>query len=162
MNSDTASHASDPVALTAALRASAPMLDTLGVEVLELGDRVRLRMPNEERIRNHVGGPHAGAIFTLGETTAATLMMVRLGHLLDRAVPLAVSGDIRWTKLARCAVIAEASMSVDPADLEREFLAGGRPEWSTRIAFTREDDGAPCAEMSVVLTLVRPRADPPR
>ena len=157
MNSDTASHATDPAALTTAMRASAPMLDTLAIEVLESGDRVRLRMPNEERIRNHVGGPHAGAIFTLGETTAATLMMVRLGHLLDRAVPLAVSGQIRWSKLARCAVIAEATMAVDPAELEREFLSGGRPEWSTDIAFIREDDGAPCAEMSVVLTLVRPR-----
>ena len=156
MDAATASLAHDPVALTQALQAAAPMNRTLGLEVVGL-DPVVLRLPNQEPIRNHVGGPHAGAIFTAGETAAATLMLVRLGHLLDRAVALAVRGEIEWTKLSRCAVLAEASMEADASALEEQFEAGERPEWVTRIDFRREDDGAPCGLMHVTLTLVRPR-----
>ncbi|MCX6461766.1 MAG: DUF4442 domain-containing protein [Actinobacteria bacterium] len=148
-----------PTALTAAMRATTPLIDTLSIEVLEVGERVRLRIPNEVQSRNHMGGPHAGAIFTLGESTAACLMLTKVGHLLDRGKPLAVSATVSWSKLARCAVLSEATMDIDAAQIEREFLDGGRPEWTTTILFTREDDGAPCGEMSVVLTLVHPRVD---
>ena len=156
MDAATASFAHDPVALTQALQAAAPMNRTLGLEVLSV-DPVVLRLPNAEPIRNHVGGPHAGAIFTTGETAAAMLMLVRVGHLLDRAVALAVRGEIEWTKLARCAVLAEASTQTDAAAIEAQFDAGERPEWVTRIDFRREDDDAPCGLMHVTLTLVRPR-----
>ena len=157
MDDVTARTALDPVALTAAMRESAPLIDTLSIEVIDVGERVRLRLPDEVRSRNHVGGPHAGAIFTLGETAAACYMLVRLGHLLDCGVALAVSAEIAWLKLARCAVIAEATSVANVAEIEREFVAGGRPEWSTDICFIREDDGEVCGRMSVVLTLVRPR-----
>ena len=106
MDDATAQAAVDPTTFTAAIRASAPLIDTLSIEVLDVTDRVLLRLPNEVGSRNHMGGPHAGAIFTLGETAAACYMLVRLGHLLDRGVALAVSADIAWSKLARCAVIA--------------------------------------------------------
>ena len=152
-----ASHDNDPAVLTALMRASTPLVDTLGVEVLECERRVRLRLPNLEGSRNHVGGPHAGAIFTLGETTAAALMLLRVGHLLDRAKPLAVRAEIGWSKLARCAVIAETVTDIDAAWIERELQAGGRPEWTTTVRFEREDDGAACGEMSVMLTLVHLR-----
>ena len=147
----------DPSSLTAAIRATTPLVDTLQIEVIEAGERVRLRLPNEVQTRNHMGGPHAGAIFTLGETTAAVLMLARVGHLLDRAKPLAVSADIAWSKLARCAVLSEPVKDIDAAAVEAEWDAGGRPEWGTTVRFTREDDGAPCGEMTVALTLVRPR-----
>jgi acyl-coenzyme A thioesterase PaaI-like protein len=157
MDSSVAAVAHDPVALTAALHASAPLIGTLNIEVIEVGDPIRVRIPNDVGSRNHMSGPHAGAIFTLGETTAACLILTQLGDLLDQAVALAVSAEIQWTKLAQCAVIAEASLPVDADVIRQEFLSGGRPEWTTEVNFTREDDGAPCARMSVVLTLVRPR-----
>jgi len=135
---------------------AAPLNRTLGITVVST-DPVQLRIPNDEHVRNHVGGPHAGAIFTLGETTAATAMVLTYGHLLDRGVALAVRGDIEWTKVARCAVLSRASVEADPAAVEAEFLAGGRPEWVTRVDFRREDDDAPCGLMHVTLTLVRPR-----
>lgn len=146
-----------PADLTAAIHATTPLVGTLQIEVLEAGERVRLRMPNETLLRNHMGGPHAGAIFTLGETTAAVLMLTRVGHMLDRARVLAVNASISWSKLARCAVVSEAVSELDAAAAEAEFDAGGRPQWSTAIAFFREDDGSPCGEMVVELTLVHPR-----
>ena len=143
--------------LTALLRSAAPMNRTLGLQVVRVEPTVRLRLPNDEPVRNHVGGPHAGAIFTLGETAAATEMLLRLGHLLDRGTALAVRAEIEWTKVAACPVLADPQMEAAPADVEAEFLAGGRPEWTTTVDFSREDDGSPCGRMRVTLTLVHPR-----
>lgn len=143
-----------PAQLTAALRSSAPFIATLGLEVLELDDEhAVLRIPDIEAVHNHVGGPHAGAIFSLGESAAAALLVHHFGAWLDRAVPLAIEGTIRWTRLARSAVTAEATMLRPPADVRDELERGERPEWQSRIVFRREEDGAECAEMTVVLTL---------
>jgi hypothetical protein len=72
-------------------------------------------------------------------------------------VPLAVSADISWTKLARSAVTAEARMLRPAAEIDAELTAGTHPQWASHILFRREQDGAVCAEMSVVLTLVERR-----
>jgi uncharacterized protein (TIGR00369 family) len=149
----------DPAWLTDALRSTAPFIRTLGLEVVALDDdHALLRLPHAEAVLNHVGGPHAGAIFSLGESAAAALMVQRFGSWLDRTVPLAVSGQIRWLRLARSGVTAEARMLRPAAEVLAELERGGHPEWDTRVVFRREDDGAECAEMTVVLTL-RPRKD---
>jgi acyl-coenzyme A thioesterase PaaI-like protein len=145
--------------LTERLRGLTPFIDTLGIEALQLDrEHALLRLPDERSSHNHMGGPHAGAIFTLGETAAAALTVECFGPWLDRFVPLAVSAEISWSKLARSAVTARAQMLRPAADVEAELAAGTRPEWGSRIVFHREQDGAECAQMTVVLTMV-PRRD---
>ena len=143
---------------TATIQAVAPFITTLGIEVLELDrDHCLLRLPDLVSARNHMGGPHAGAIFTLGETAAATLMVQNFSSWFDRVVPLAVSAEISWSKLARSAVTAEARMLRPVFAIEAELTAGTRPEWGNQLVFRREQDGQVCGEMSVVLTLVTRR-----
>jgi acyl-coenzyme A thioesterase PaaI-like protein len=145
-------------AATARVQGVAPFVAMLGVEVLELdADHALLRLPDLHGGRNHMGGPHAGAIFSLGETAAATLLVENFESWLDRVVPLAVSADISWSKLARSAVTAEARMLRPAAEIEAELAAGTRPQWASSVVFRREQDGAACAQMSVVLTLVERR-----
>lgn len=143
---------------TTKVRATAPFMTTLGIQVLELDrEHAVLRLPDLELAHNHMGGPHAGAIFTLGETAAATLMVENFSGWFDRVVALAVDARISWSKLARSAVTAEARMLRPAADVEADLAAGTRPEWDNRIVFRREQDGDVCAEMNVVLTLVARR-----
>jgi acyl-coenzyme A thioesterase PaaI-like protein len=133
----------------------APFVDTLGIEVVESdADGALLRLPDLEASRNHMGGPHAGAIFTLGETAAATLLLNNFSSWLDRYVPLAVGAEISWSKLARSAVTAQARMLRPVAEIDAELAAGTRPQWDSAITFRREQDGEVCGEMTVVLTLV--------
>jgi acyl-coenzyme A thioesterase PaaI-like protein len=144
-------------AATDSLHQSVPFAATLGLQVLESDvDHALLRLPAADAVANHVGGPHAGAIFTLGESAAAAVMLARYGAWLDRFVPLAVGAQIRWSKLARSAVTALAR--ADGADsavehVEAELAAGRRPEWESLVEFRREEDGEVCAEMIVTLTL---------
>jgi len=150
-----------PQRATGALHATTPLAATLGLEVLEVTpQRVQLVLPNLPGSRNHVAGPHAGAIFTAGETAAGLLAVANFGEWLDRKVGLAVRGQIEWLKLARTAVIVSAVLDVDPADVRRLLDAGERPQWATAITCTRGEDEAVCATMSVELTLVDRRPTP--
>jgi len=145
-------------AATAKVQGVSAFVSLLGIEVLEL-DRAHalLRLPDRLAVRNHMGGPHAGAIFSLGETAAATLLVENFQPWFDRVVPLVVRAEISWSKLARSAVTAQARMLRPAAEIEAELAAGIRPEWDNSVLFRREQDDSVCAQMSVVLTLVERR-----
>ena len=115
----------DGAVTTERLHAATPFARTLAIEVLDVDDRhALLRLPARDDLANHVGGPHAGAIFTLGEAAAAVLMLQRFGDWMDRAVPLAVSAAIEWSRLARSSVTAEATAD-GVADRVRAPARGG-------------------------------------
>src|SRR5215218_4430407 len=57
-------------------------------------------LPDAESVHNHVGGPHAGAIFGLGETASGAVVMAAFGDQLHRGVPLAAKAEIAYRKLA--------------------------------------------------------------
>jgi acyl-coenzyme A thioesterase PaaI-like protein len=147
--------------IAAGMLEAVPFARTLGCEVVEVapdgadGVRAVVRLPDSAATHNHVGGPHAGAMFTLGETASGAVTLAAFGHLLDRAVPLAVRADIAYRKLAMGPVRATARLARPVAEVVAEFDAGTRPEFPVAIEISTED-GAVTAEMTVVWTL-RPR-----
>jgi acyl-coenzyme A thioesterase PaaI-like protein len=144
--------------VAAAMLAAVPFARTLGISFVEVapdgvgGFRVVAELPDSDAHHNHVGGPHAGAIFSLGETTSGAAVMAAFGDQLGRAVPLAVRGEIAYRKLAMGPVRATARLTRTRAEVVAELDAGGRPEFSVEVAITRAD-GAVSAEMLVVWTL---------
>lgn len=130
-----------------------PMVRTLGLEFVDLSqtDAV-LRLPDQQPFHNHVGGPHAGAIFTLGESASGALVLANFGDALGRATPLATRADIRYLKLALGAVTAHATLRRNPADILAELAAGTRPVFEVEITFSSED-GTQTGEMTVEWTL---------
>jgi len=135
------------------LIASVPMVRTLNLEYIEATpERAVLRLPDQTDFHNHVGGPHAGAMFTLGESASGAVVIAAFGDQLSRAVPLAVSAEIAYKKLAKGVVTATAELGRPIADVVAELDAGGRPEFPVSVRIERED-GAVTGEMSVVWTL---------
>ncbi|MCW2709469.1 MAG: hypothetical protein JWM22_3311, partial [Frankiales bacterium] len=62
-----------------------PFVRTLGLEYLELdADRAVLRLSDDPAFHNHVGGPHAGAIFTLAESASGAVVIGSFEDLLSR------------------------------------------------------------------------------
>src|SRR6478609_11145491 len=91
------------------LTSTVPMVKTLQLEYLETtAERAVLRLPDLPEYRNHVGGPHAGAMFTLAESASGAIVLAAFGDQLARAVPLAVSAEIGYKKLAMGEVTATA------------------------------------------------------
>jgi acyl-coenzyme A thioesterase PaaI-like protein len=139
--------------IAAFLTASVPMVRTLNLEYLETTpERAVMRMPDQPDFHNHVGGPHAGAMFTLAESASGAIVIAAFGDQLPRAVPLAVSAEIAYKKLAMGPVTATAELGRPIAEVVAELDAGGRPEFPVRVAVQRED-GAVTAEGTIVWTL---------
>ncbi|MFE6668548.1 DUF4442 domain-containing protein [Streptomyces sp. NPDC057697] len=139
------------------LVATVPMARTLNLEFLETtADRAVVRLPDQAEYHNHIGGPHAGAMFTLAESASGAIVIAAFGDQLSRAVPLAVKAEIGYKKLAKGVVTATATLGRTVAEVVAELDAGERPEFPVAIEIRRED-GAVTGEMTVVWTL-RPNA----
>ncbi|MFD7920812.1 DUF4442 domain-containing protein [Streptomyces sp. NPDC059740] len=138
------------------LSSTVPMVRTLNLELTETTpERAVAVLPDQPAFHNHLGGPHAGAMFTLAESASGAIVLAAFGDQLSRAVPLAVSAEIGYVKLAMGTVTATAKLGRPVAEVVAELDAGTRPEFPVRVSITRED-GAVTAEMTVVWTL-RPK-----
>ncbi|MFJ4923112.1 DUF4442 domain-containing protein [Streptomyces sp. NPDC088725] len=147
----------DQMSVGEQLAATVPMAKTLGLEFLEsTAERAVVRLPDHADFHNHVGGPHAGAMFTLAETASGAIVLAAFGDQLGRAVPLAVKAEIGYKKLAMGSVTATATLGRPAGEVVAELDRGVRPEFPVTVAITRAD-GAVTAEMIIVWTL-RPKA----
>jgi acyl-coenzyme A thioesterase PaaI-like protein len=147
----------DASAVGAGLLASVPFARTVGIEFLSAraGDEevtVTVALPDSPHVHNHVGGPHAGALYTLGETASGAVVLVAFGSVLDRATPLAVRAEIAYRKLAMGTVTATARLRRPATEVLAELAGGGRPEFDVQIDIVRAD-GAVAAEMAITWTL---------
>lgn len=148
----------DPGAVAAGLLDAVPFARTLGVTFTEVapdgtgGIRVVAELPDDTSVHNHVGGPHAGAMFSLGETASGAVVLAAFAEQLARTVPLAVRADIAYRKLAMGPVRATARLGRPVADVVAELASGVRPEFPVEIAISTSD-GTVTAEMTVVWTL---------
>lgn len=130
-----------------------PMVRTLGLEFTETStERAVVSLPDQSAYHNHVGGPHAGAMFTLAESASGAIVLAAFGDQLERAVPLAVRAEIGYKKLAMGAVTATAELGRPVADVLAELDAGERPEFPVEVRIARED-GAVTGEMTIIWTL---------
>jgi acyl-coenzyme A thioesterase PaaI-like protein len=117
-----------------------PMVGTLSIEFLELApQRVVLRLPDQPAYHNHIGGPHAGAMFTLAESASGALVLGNFGAVLDRATPLAVSGSIRYKRVAMGDLYAEALLHDSPESIVAQLDEGKRPEFEVEVRLATED-----------------------
>ncbi len=116
-----------------------PMVGTLSLSVVEVEpQRAVLRLPDQAAFHNHLGGPHAGAMFTLAESASGALVLANFGDMLDRLVPLAVEATIRYEAVAMGGVTAVATMASTAAEVLAELDAGERPEFLVEIELTTE------------------------
>ncbi|MEV1067633.1 DUF4442 domain-containing protein [Streptomyces sp. NPDC050263] len=135
------------------LAATVPMARTLNLQFLEAGpEKAVVALPDQGEFHNHVGGPHAGVIFTLGESASGAIVLAAFGDQLSRAVPLAVRAEIAYRKLAMGAVTATATLGRPAAEVVAQLDAGERPEFPV-VVEVRRADGAVTGEMTVTWTL---------
>lgn len=135
------------------LAATVPMVRTLSLEFLQVTpDHALLRLPDQPAYHNHVGGPHAGAMFTLAESASGAIVLAAFADELSRAVPLPVHAEIDFRKIARGPLTATATLGRPAPAVIAELDAGGRPEFPVTVTIQRED-GAVTGETRVVWTL---------
>lgn len=131
-----------------------PMVGTLALEWVEVTrEMVTMRLPDQVQYHNHIGGPHAGAMFTLGESASGAIVLTNFGDQLDRLVPLAVEAKIQYRRIAMGPVTATARLDRPIADIQAEVDAGTtRPEFAVDIEIA-DEAGNTTGTMTVLWTL---------
>jgi acyl-coenzyme A thioesterase PaaI-like protein len=148
----------DAASVAEAMLEAVPFARTLDIHFSEVSvDNtaavvVVAELPDNPAVHNHVGGPHAGAMFALGETASGAVVMAAFGDQLGRAVPLAVRAEIAYRKLAMGTVRATARLGRAVVEVVAELDAGVRPEFPVQVELCTVD-GTPTAEMTVLWTL---------
>ena len=136
-----------------ALSAAVPMVRTLSLEFLEFdGTTAVLKLPDQEPYHNHIGGPHAGAMFTLAESASGAIVIGSFAEQLAKATPLATVAEIRYLKIAMGDITATATMSRSVEDVLAELDNGQRPEFDVNIALN-DASGTHTGQMVVRWTL---------
>ena len=149
----------DVATLAAGMSQAVPFMRTLGIEFVaaaENGAEVSADLPDRTDLHNHVGGPHAGALFSLGETVSGAVVLSTFAQQLADAVPLAVGARIAYKKLAMGPVRATARLARPKDEVLAELEAGNRPEFDIAVEITNAE-GLVTAEMTVTWTLRRNR-----
>jgi uncharacterized protein (TIGR00369 family) len=132
------------------LPAMVPFVKTLGLEYLELdAERAVLRLRDEPSFHNHVGGPHAGALFTLAESASGAVVIGSFEDLLTTVTPLAASATISYSRLAKGPVTAEAVLGRPAAEVRAELSeTGATVQFPVQVTL-RTEDGQVNAEMTI-------------
>jgi acyl-coenzyme A thioesterase PaaI-like protein len=129
---------------------------TLGPRFLSSSrDETVLRLDAGPELHNHVGGPHAAAIFGLGETAGLAVLLEAFGDLVEagRAVPLVKSGTIAFSAIATGPLLATAHLVDDEQSARASFDARGVATFDVEIVFSREADDAQTAVMTARMAL---------
>lgn len=121
--------------------AQIPFNAHLGLEVLSLeaGQSV-VRLEDRPEQRNHVGGPHAGALFTVAEAASGGAVLSALGERLGAVTPLAKGGEIKYRKLARGPVVAKAKLAEPASDALERLARDGKADLDVHVAIHDQDD----------------------
>lgn len=136
-----------------AMTQAVPWVTTAGITFGEIStDRVEAFLPDRPDQHNHVGGPHAAVMFGLGETASGAVGLAAFAAAGDRAVPLVVRSEIRYLKLARGDLRAEAVLTRPAGEVLAELDAGTRPEFTVDVTIT-DANGVQTGAMTIVWTL---------
>lgn len=104
-----------------------PMVSLLGIHIDAIGAGTStVSMPDNPKLYNHLGGPHAGALFTLAETASGAAMAGGFADLITELRPVAKEARIQYQKLAKGAMLAKAHVPGDIAALKATLKADGK------------------------------------
>ena len=126
---------------------------TLGARVQSV-DPALLRLDAGPELHNHLGGPHAAAIFGLGETAAFVVLLRVFGDLVEQgAIPLVKGSTIGYSAVATGPLLAQADLPGDEAGARQSLADRGRATFDVEVRFRRESDGGETAVATYVMAL---------
>lgn len=139
----------DYAAVAAGLSQAIPFNVHLGIETTAVApDHGVVRLPDDERLRNHVGSQHAGALFGAGEAASGAAFVGAFLEMMGEITPLAESAEIAYRKLAKGEITATGRFGEDSEALKAKLREDGRIRFPVRVEMT-DSAGELVAEMTV-------------
>jgi acyl-coenzyme A thioesterase PaaI-like protein len=129
----------DYEALRDGLAAAVPFNAHVGLEIREVGPGYAIvRLPDDERLRNHVGSQHASGLFSAAEAASGGAFMAGFGERLAEFRPLTTRAEIAYAKLATGPIDARAELP-DTDALLATLDADGRVVFDVPVTLTNAD-----------------------
>jgi acyl-coenzyme A thioesterase PaaI-like protein len=139
----------DYEAVRQGLEQAIPYNRYLGLDVAEVADgRGVIRLPDDERLHNHVGSQHAGALFSAGEAASGAAFVGAFAERMGEITPLARTAEISYLKLARGPITATGTLGEAKEALLERLDADGKVEFPVQVELT-DTDGNKVASMTV-------------
>jgi acyl-coenzyme A thioesterase PaaI-like protein len=101
---------------------------------------------------NHIGTQHAGALFTLGETASGGAMAGVFADRILEVRPIAGEAQIRYTRLAKGLITAEARVASARETLIATLEREGKVSFDVTVAMN-DAEGKEVASMRVSWTV---------
>ena len=138
----------DYAAIREGLAAAVPLNRHLGLEIVELAaGTATVRLPDDERLRNHVGSQHATGLFAAAEAASGGAFVGTFAERLGEITPLAAAAEISYLRLAQGPIDARAELP-DADRLLATLDAEGKVSFPVNVTLTNSD-GATVATASV-------------
>ncbi|HEU0103251.1 MAG TPA: DUF4442 domain-containing protein [Mycobacteriales bacterium] len=144
--------------VAARLHEAEGFVGTLGPRVQSTSrDGAVLRLDAGPQLHNHLGGPHAAAIFGLGETAAFAVLLEVFGDLVEDAgaVPLVKGCEIAYTGIATGPLLASATLVGDEAGARASYDRRGSASFPVEVVFRRESDDVETARATYAMAVKR-------
>ena len=110
----------DYEAVRQGLEQAIPFNRHVGLDVAEVGEgRGVVRLPDDERLHNHVGSQHAGALFSAGEAASGAAFVGAFAERMGGITPLARTAEISYLKLAHGPITATGTLGEGKSDAAR-------------------------------------------
>ena len=141
--------------VAAVFAANEGFVRTLGPTVVS-ADRQSavLRLDAGPALHNHLGGPHAAALFGLGELTAFALLLKVFGDLAEAgAVPFIKAASIDFAAVVTEPVLATAVLVDTEESVRARFAERGSASFDCEVVFRLEGSGAQTTVMRPRMTL---------
>jgi acyl-coenzyme A thioesterase PaaI-like protein len=144
----------DLAGITTLIESGSPFARTLGPKVVSVTEAdVELSVEVPAGLNNHMGGPHAAAIFGFAETAAAGIVVSVFEDLLIiGAVPMVKSAEISYTQIAHGPVTARATFRGDEAGVRASFEQRGVAVFPVEVTVSTAD-GVETARMHAQMAL---------
>jgi acyl-coenzyme A thioesterase PaaI-like protein len=136
-------------AVRAGLEQAIPFNKHLGLEVVEVAEGSgSVRLPDDEKLLNHVGSQHAGGLFSAAEAASGAAFVGAFVERMGEITPLAKSAQINYLKLAKGPIVATGTLGEDKAALLERLDADGRVEFPIAVSL-KDGEGTEVATVTV-------------
>lgn len=126
-----------------------PLVRTLGIQIDSIGPgSSEVSMPDDGKLHNHLGTPHAGALFTLAETASGAAMAGGFAELIMGLRPVAKESRIQYQKVAKGATRASGRVPGDLAALKAQLAVDGKIAFPVNVDIF-DQEGTLAAQVTV-------------
>lgn len=127
-----------------------PFAKAIGIDTSKVGDGTAEAVLDLAPDRmNHIGTMHAGAVFTLGEAASGGACAGAIAEqLMAGAKPVAASATIRYLKISKGNMRAEARTSRSGEEIRADLAENGKVRFEVLVGLF-DETGEQTAEMQI-------------